>query len=239
MDMESLARKLFHYCEEYDLEVSLSQCEQCVRHLLLVVDENTRLNLTRITDLDDALVLHLLDSLLFLSYVRDAPAGPVLDMGTGAGFPGVSLAISSHRSLTLLDSVGKKIDAVTRMVNQLHLSNVDAVHCRVEDFALTHRSSYSCVVARAVASLPVLVEYATPLLAHNGLLVLSKGIPDATEVASGDVVARICGLSPSERYDFELPHQLGHRSFFIYRKVGQSRIKLPRKVGMAKHHPLA
>ena len=239
MDMESLARQLFDYCEEYHLEVSFSQCELCVRHLLLVVDENTRLNLTRITDLDDALVLHLLDSLLFLSFLRNAPVGQVLDIGTGAGFPGVPLAISSHRSLTLLDSVGKKIDAVTRMVNLLNLSNIDTVHCRVEDFALTHRSSYSCVVARAVASLPVLVEYASPLLANNGLLVLSKGNPEADEVKSGDLVATICGFSQSERFDFELPYNLGHRSFFIYRKVGDSRIKLPRKVGVAKHHPLA
>ncbi len=235
----SYVDKLIKLSRSFDIELSPQQAELSLKHLDFVLETNKKFNLTRITSLDDAVILHILDSLFFSPYVAQAPLGPVLDMGTGAGFPGIPLAITSERSFTLVDSVRKKVDAVKSFVAHLYLSNVSCIHARLEDLAVQQNSHYACVVARAVASLPVLIEYASPFLYKGGLLVLSKGVPSDDESSSGMKAADICGLTFVERSDFDLPDGLGHRSFFIYRKTGSPSVSLPRQAGAAKKHPLA
>lgn len=232
-------QQLQSYLKEYQIDLDDEEISLCLKHLDLVVEKNKQLNLTRILDMDDALVLHLIDSLLLLPYIQKAPEGKLLDMGSGGGFPGIELAIGSGRSTTLIDSVGKKVDALNEFSKNLDLTAVYAEHKRLEELTQQEKFSYACVTARALASMPVLIEYARPYLMNDGLLVLTKGKPQEEEIESGKKAASICGMELVEAAQYELPRELGHRELYIYRVVRKSKVKLPRQIGLAKKKPLA
>ena len=217
---------------------STSQLTCCVRHLLYVEQVNTYMNLTRITDLHDALVLHIVDSIL-LSHVLPSVPRRFLDMGTGAGFPGIPFHVATGASGVLIDSVGKKIDAVNAFIHALDLQGLIGVHERLEQYALVQKNSFDLVLARAVGSIPLLLEYACPFLIDDGYVLLAKARPSSDELMYGNDVAHICGLTLIEQFEFELPCELGHRMALLYQRVGEPQIELPRSVGAAKRSPLA
>lgn len=121
---DEMLSRLTSYCKEYSLSVTDTELRKCIQHLDLVQETNKTTNLTRILNVEDAAVLHILDSLVLLPYVNKAPEGALLDMGTGAGFPGIPLTITTHRKATFIDSVGKKVDAVNTFVHALGLKMV-------------------------------------------------------------------------------------------------------------------
>ncbi len=209
------------------------------RHLELVIERNRSVNLTRITSWDDAVCLHIVDSLLLQDAFAAAPAGAFVDVGTGAGYPGIPLAVVTGRKGTLVDSVGKKAQAVREFVDALGLTDQLRVESlRIEELARRERGRYAVVTARAVAQTGVLVEYAAPLLRKGGRLVVAKARPTDEELAVGDRVAKLCGMRRVSRETYELPHDLGHREIISYECVKNPSIKLPRATGMAQHHPL-
>ncbi len=221
------------------LDVRDRDCELLARHLDLVINKNRTLNLTRIDSVEDGAYLHVADSLLLLGAVGAAPAGPMLDIGTGAGFPGIPLSIVAHRRGTLVDSVGKKVAAVEEFLHELGLdAYLEARHIRVEDLAREQRGRYAVVTARAVAQTNVLVEYAAPLLQGRGRLVVAKARPSEEELETADRAAVLCGLKRVSRETFELPGDRGHREVISYERVGKPSIRLPRATGMAKKKPL-
>lgn len=239
-DRDALYIELKSLTENFGLTVSDYVLDGCLKHLYLVLQANKTMNLTRILDLHDALVLHILDSLTFLPCIEESPDGAVLDMGTGGGFPGIPLSLATDRRFTLLDSVGKKVKAVISFLNELGLSErCVATQERVEAFGSKYSGCFAAVTARAMASLPVLVEYAAPILMPDGHLIVSKGNPDNDEIASGDAAAKICGLTRINTSEFDLPRDLGHRTFLVYKKISSPSIKLPRAVGVARKTPLA
>ena len=225
--------------DETEIEVTEEQCELLARHLDLVLSYNERLNLTRITNPVEASYLHVADSLLLLSAVGEAPRGMLLDMGTGAGFPGIPLAIVTGRKTVLVDSVRKKVTAVDEFVRELNLGRRVATEAtRVEELARRRRGGFAVVTARAVAQSNVLVEYAAPLLCRGGRLVVAKARPTQEELDAADRAAKLCGMKHVSRETFELPGDRGHRETIVYERVGNPSIKLPRNTGMAQHHPL-
>lgn len=236
--IDSLTDELAPFVLDIGLRVSHDKLELLVKHLLYVEQINSYINLTRITDLHDALVLHIVDSLLFGLLTTD-PQGSFLDMGTGAGFPGIPFHILTGLPGVLLDSVGKKVNAVSAIAAELGLDNLKFEHARVEDYAVSHREMFSYVMARAMASLPILIEYATPLLQHGGSLLISKGQLEADELHAGLRAADICGLSLDTRLSRDLPHGLGHRELLVFIKTQRASVKLPRATGLAKRNPLA
>lgn len=231
--------RLISYCKDYSLKVSDENLRVCIQHLDLVLEANKSINLTRILNIEDAAVLHILDSLVLLFYISKAPEGALLDMGTGAGFPGVPLTIASGRKAVYIDSVGKKVDAVNSFVKELGLKHAHAVHDRLEEYARSHKKQFAVVTARALAPLPVLVEYASPFLKDSGLFVITKGNPSDEELQSGLAAAKICGLTPLMTDNLDLPNGLGHREFIVFKKTRQASVSLPRANGMAKKNPLA
>lgn len=236
--VDGLVLALSEYLSQMEIDADSDSLRSCVLHLLYVEQVNRYINLTRITDIDEAIVLHILDSLCFLPYVPRS-ASRLLDMGSGAGFPGVPIHLASGIHATLLDSVAKKMKAVDAICSELGCSNVDCVADRLETYASDHLHSFDVLTARALASLPILVEYATPLLKKNGTLIISKGVPDADEISSGMKAASICGLELVSQSDFELPDNLGHRVIFVFKAVSKSKVKLPRQNGLARKNPLA
>lgn len=225
-------------CVDMDITVDAEALRTCVEHLLYVIQVNEVMNLTRITDFNEALVLHIFDSLSLLPHIPSS-CSRALDMGTGAGFPGIPLASMTDCSWTLLDSVGKKIKAVQAFAAVLGLDSIEACHDRVESFATAHKQQFDLAVARALAPLPVLLEYARPFLHTEGVLVVSKGHPSVEELGSSAAVAKILGYALDHVDEFELPGSLGHRTIMVYRVTRPSQVKLPRANGMARRKPLA
>ncbi|MDO4429123.1 MAG: 16S rRNA (guanine(527)-N(7))-methyltransferase RsmG [Atopobiaceae bacterium] len=236
----NLVQQLRDELVAYGIPCSEEQGGLLVSYLNLVIEKNKVVNLTRISDPVEAVTLHLVDSLLPLACeeVTIRPDDSFLDMGTGAGFPGAPVALLTGAQALLVDSVGKKVAAVDEFAQQLGLIRVTTKHARLEDLARTIPGTQDYVFARAVAQTNVLIEYATPFLKQNGILVVEKGRPEDRELFEAERAAEICGLVPVSRETFELPRDLGHREILLYRRVRKSRIKLPRKVGMAKSNPL-
>ena len=239
LQAEQMLDRLTSYCKEYSLKVSEDELRTCIQHLDLVLETNKTTNLTRILNVEDAAVLHILDSLVLLPYINKAPDGALLDMGTGAGFPGIPLSIVTRRKATYIDSVGKKVDAVNSFIKALRLKHAHAVHDRLEEYARSHKKQYSVVTARALAPLSVLVEYAAPFLKDGGLFVITKGNPSDEELDAGMSVSKICGFTTLLTDAIDLPDGLGHREFIVLKKTHPASVSLPRANGMAKKNPLA
>ena len=144
------------------------------RHLELVIEANKTTNITRISTWDEGMLLHVQDSLVGLPELREAPEGRMVDIGSGAGYPGIPLAIESGRSTLLADSVGKKTTILASMVQTLGLDNVDVYTGRIEDLAREEPASFAAVTARALAQLSILMAFASPLLQEGGRLICSN-----------------------------------------------------------------
>ncbi|SEH47887.1 MULTISPECIES: 16S rRNA (guanine(527)-N(7))-methyltransferase RsmG [Atopobiaceae] len=241
-DFSKSVELLQNYCSDYLIDVTDGQAILLLKHLDLVIEKNKVLNLTRIDNVEDGIIRHLVDSLLFLPFVRNClekpDDGDVLDIGTGAGFPGIPLAITLSSRVTLLDSVQKKIRADQEFINTLGLSNVNFSMERAELLAKHRSQNFNVCTARAVAETNVLIEYAAPLLKMGGSLVISKGNPSDEEVSDALRVSKICGLELVSRETFELPKHSGHRELMVFTKTSYPSVKLPRKPGDAKRRPL-
>lgn len=235
--VEELVSELEALCSQMDIDIDRNGAEICVRHLLLVNQVNQYMNLTRIQDIHDALVLHVVDS---LALTRDLPIEPerFLDMGTGAGFPGIPFAVYTGCEGVLLDSVGKKVNAVNAFIDELNIPDLHAIHERCESYALVERGSFDVVFARAVGQMNLIVEYGAPFLEDDGYLIIAKANPSDDEVRLAERTSEICGLELVGTDSFDLPRDLGHRTVFLYQKVSDPRVKLPRPVGLAKKQPL-
>ncbi|WP_235815057.1 16S rRNA (guanine(527)-N(7))-methyltransferase RsmG [Olsenella massiliensis] len=238
---------LMSYASSYGLSLTPEQAKLLIQHILLVIEKNKQLNLTRITSMESALVLHALDSLLVVNIYDasrvltccSAEQERFLDIGTGAGFPGIPFGIVTGMNGLLLDSVNKKVMAVREFIGELGLtSQLTTSSLRAEALAKTEGQSFSLVMARAVASMNVLVEYASPLLQQHGLLICSKARISDDEVQHALHTARLCGMKLVSRETFDLPHDLGHRELFTFEKSSYPRLHLPRAIGMAKNKPL-
>lgn len=236
-----------HLCEElpsilhgHGIDVTPQQTKLLIGHLLLVIERNKIVNLTRIVNTEDALILHILDSLLPLrcNVFEKAPLMSFVDIGTGAGYPGIPLGIMTGYQGLLIDSVGKKVDAVHGFVTSLELENQFQVEkMRAEEPDKAMLDSYGCVIARAVAKTNVLIEYAQPFLVTGGYALIAKGNPDSVEIAHASRAAAVCGMTFVSRETFELPRNLGHREILIYKKTSSPKVRLPRPVGVAKLQP--
>lgn len=237
---EELTAQLMRELSTYGIDCAETQARLMIGHLQLVIEKNKIVNLTRILDPVDGVTLHIVDSLLPLACdaVRSCDLKSFVDIGTGAGFPGVPFGILTSAKGTLVDSVNKKVSAVNEFIASLELPNLSALHARVEELPSQGFVKEDIVIARAVAQSRVLIEYATPLLRKNGILILEKALLSDEELEDARLTADICGLSLVSRETFELPRELGHREILVYEKSRPSRVKLPRRVGLAKSEPL-
>ena len=207
------------------------------QHLELVIEANRVMSLTSI-DPADAVALHILDSVAALPFLTKAPDGSFADLGSGPGYPGIPLSVLSGRPVALVESVRKKAAFLERVVADLRLKAT--VHSiRAEELAQEHDTSFAAVTARALSSLPCLVELAAPLLALDGLLVCLKGRRDEEEIRRGDAAARLCGLVLEEATAVTVPGVVAARTIITYRRVRAPSLDLPRRTGLAQRKPLA
>lgn len=204
----------------------------------MVLERNLVMNLTAITEPKEFAALHLLDS---LSLVRLAglEKGTVVDVGTGAGFPGVPLAIARPGlHVTLLDSLGKRVDFLAEACEKLELKNTTCIHARAEEFAAQHRESFDYAVSRAVAALPVLCELCLPLVKTGGEFLAMKSSHSQEEIQAAERAIRLLGGKIVWTRDYTIPaSEVVHRVACI-QKVSPTPPRYPRRFAQIKKQPL-
>lgn len=208
------------------------------KHLDMVLQANERTNITRITGKQQGMLLHVEDSLVGLEEMEEAPEGPYADMGSGAGYPGIPLAIATGRRTTLIESVGKKAALLDGFVRELGLAGrVEAYSGRTEELARVRPEAYAAVTARALASLPSLMELASPLLMQGGLLVCYKAGEIGDELDWSYPLQDKLAMRFVSSRKATLSDAVTQRSIIVYRKEGVPKVVLPRREGQAQRRP--
>ena len=206
-----------------------------------LVDWNKRFNLTAIRDPEEIHVKHFLDSLTCLLAFRETSLGRLVDIGTGAGLPGIPIKIIyPQMQLTLVESVGKKADFCRHVVNVLDLQGVEVVQERAETLGKNpaYHEQYDWAVARAVAILPVLAEYLLPLVRVGGSMLAMKGESGPAEAHSADHAMRVLGGHLRQLLPITLPGVAEERYLVVIDKIAATPNGYPRKVGRPAKHPL-
>ena len=204
----------------------------------MLLEKNQVMNLTAITDPRDVAVLHLLDSLA-LTGLAGLEGRTVVDVGTGAGFPGVPLAIARPSArVTLLDSLGKRVDFLRESCRTLGLDNVECVHGRAEESAGERRETFDLAVSRAVAALPVLCELCLPLVKVGGAFWAMKSVDTEEEISASKTAVKVLGGRIQAVSDYTIPTtEVVHRVVCI-QKTAPTPKKYPRRFALIKKQPL-
>jgi 16S rRNA (guanine527-N7)-methyltransferase len=196
---------------------------------------------TRLTSQDEIADGHIADSLAGLLVPKLAAATSIVDIGSGAGFPGLALAAAlPDASVDLVDATAKKVEVIERLARAAGIANARGVADRIETWAAAEGAgAYAAATVRAVAALPVLLEYAAPLLSDGGVLVAWKGARDEDEEAAGRAAGELVGLAPVDVLHV-VPYEGAHsRHLHVYEKAGPTPDRFPRRPGVAARKPLA
>ena len=215
--------------------------EQFDRYFELLVEWNRMMNLTGITDYNEVNEKHFLDSLAIVKVQDMEMISTVIDIGTGAGFPGIPLKIVyPHLKVTLLDSLNKRIKFLNCVIQELALEDISALHGRAEDFAKKgeYRERYDLCVSRAVANLATLSEYCLPYVKRNGLFVSYKAGEIEEELCKSEKAVSVLGGKIEKVEKFCLPESDISRSFVMIRKDRSTPGRFPRKAGLPSKEPL-
>ena len=223
-----------------NIEFNDDQIDLFERYYELLVYWNDKFNLTSITDKEDVLIKHFADSIALLKYV-DLTGCNLIDVGSGAGFPGIPLKIMCNScKVVLLDSLNKRIGFLNEIIRDLDLSDIIAVHGRAEDLARDHvyREMFDYVTSRAVANLRTLSEYCLPFAKIGGSFISYKSSDIDTELnESFDAFNTLGGIFENV-YKFSIPNTEYDRSFVIVKKTKCSPDAYPRKAGIPSKKPL-
>lgn len=204
-----------------------------------VLEANKITNLTRISDVEEARVLHIEDSLAGLEELMKAPDGLYGDLGSGGGFPGVPLALASGRETMIVDSVQKKMAIIDTIIKELALKETITTYSgRIEDLALDYPKKFAVLTARALAKLSVLMELASPLLMKGGLLICYKANIQEDEWDHALVLQDKLGMTLFSDRTLQLSDGQTQRRIVCFEKTAHPKIKLPRRVGLAQKKPL-
>lgn len=222
---------------EFIPEVSPQAVDELLRYSDLLLEKNKVMNLTAVTDPCEVVTRHFLDCASLAPYIKKGET--VLDVGTGAGFPGLPLAIlCPGAEFTLLDAQRKRIDFLTEVVDALELTNVFPVHGRAEEFAAAHRASFDLAVSRAVADLRVLCELALPMVKVGGVFYAMKAADCMDEVGSASQAFAVLGAPSAELLHYTVPHDGVERVLVRLQKIKETPDKYPRRFKKIQTDPL-
>jgi 16S rRNA (guanine527-N7)-methyltransferase len=230
---------LFDRAREFGIELSPAQLDAFQVYQRELVAWNVRFNLTTITEPDQVIIKHFLDSLSVAPVLRQNVSS-LIDLGSGAGFPGLPLKIALPAlSVTLIDSTGKKVEFLKHVIAELSLHDTTALHTRAEELAHDpkYREQCDAAVARAVADLTTLLEYALPFVRIGGLFVAQKGVDVKEEVQRAARAIKVLGGRLSEVSPVQLPG-LEPRHLIVVEKVAVTPSQYPRAAGAPKKKPI-
>lgn len=238
-------RSKFHIledgCQAFGVTLTDKQIEQFEKYYELLVEWNKVMNLTGITEFDEVMQKHFVDSMAAAKYAEMEKVNSLIDVGTGAGFPGIPLKIVyPHIQVTLLDSLNKRIKFLEEVVDNLGLTGIETVHGRAEDAAkkAEYREQFDLSVSRAVANLASLTEYCLPFVKVGGKFVSYKSVSVDEEITQSKKAVYVLGGEIGKVEKFNLPESDMERSLVIIEKKRSTPKKYPRKAGMPTKEPL-
>lgn len=227
--------------QQLHIALSEKQMEQFLQYYELLVEKNKVMNLTAITEFDEVVEKHFLDSVSLTQQMDLHQPLKVLDLGTGAGFPGIPLKIVfPELEITLMDSLNKRVLFLQDVISSLQLQNIEAVHGRAEEAARNkkYRESFDLCVSRAVANISTLSEYCLPFVKIGGSFISYKSSTIEDELEDGKKGIAILGGKVKDVYKFTLPDSELQRSFVIIEKEKKTPKAYPRKAGTPSKEPL-
>ena len=226
---------------EYGIELNDKQMEQFNRYFELLVEWNEKINLTAITEPKEVAIKHMIDSITAYDEALFKDGATVIDVGTGAGFPGLPLKIFCPEiKLTLMDSLNKRIKFLQTVVEELGLKDVECVHARAEEGARNkkYRESFDLAVSRAVARLPILCEYCLPFVKKGGHFIALKGMQFQEEAEEAAKAIKVMGGSKTEIRPVKLPEIDDKRAVITITKTMPTPKAYPRKAGTPTKNPI-
>lgn len=227
--------------EKINISLDKNQIELFIKYYDMLIEWNNKFNLTAITEFEDVVIKHFTDSLSITNYLDENKINKILDVGSGAGFPGIPLKIFyPQKEFVLMDSLNKRVNFLNTVADELGLKNIRAVHARAEEMAADseHRENYDLCVSRAVARLSTLSEYCIPFVKKEGLFISYKSGNSDEEINEGSSAIKILGGKVKGIEEFQLPNSDFGRTLVIIQKVKNTPKMYPRKAGLPKKDPL-
>ena len=224
------------------VELSPEQIQQFLTYYEMLVEWNEVMNLTAITEYEEVMKKHFVDSLSLVQTFDVSKKVSVIDVGTGAGFPGLALKIAyPNMKVTLLDSLNKRINFLNAVIEKLGLTDVETVHGRAEDFAKPGklREKFDLCVSRAVANLTTLSEYCLPFVKVGGEFISYKSEKITEEMENAKKAISLLGGKFDRSKDFYLPDSDIYRNLVVIKKTKETPKKFPRKAGLPSKEPLS
>lgn len=239
MNIEVFKKLMSSYGKQIDIEFDDKQLNQFYKYMLLLIEWNEKINLTAITEPEEIILKHFIDSLTINKYIEQNRS--IADVGTGAGFPGIPLKIyRPDLKVTLVDSLNKRINFLNEVIYKLNLKDINTVHSRIEDFGKDkkYREKFDYVTARAVANLATLSEYLIPISKIEGKCICMKGNDIKEEIDCSKNAINLLGGKVDKIDRFELPNSDISRNIIIIDKIKNTPNKYPRKAGLPSKEPL-
>lgn len=227
--------------EKINVVLDDHQINQFMKYYELLIEWNSFMNLTSITEYEDVVNKHFIDSILLVKSYDVSKNVNIIDVGTGAGFPGIPLKIAfPNLNITLLDSLQKRIKFLDEVILQLDLKNINTIHGRAEDYTKPNklREEYDLVVSRAVANLATLSEYCLPFVKVGGKFISYKSDKLLVELEDAKKAIYLLGGEISKQVDFILPDSDIYRNLVVINKIRSTPKRFPRKPGLASKEPI-
>lgn len=239
MNKEYFIKELINKLKEIDIKINENIGDYFYKYTKLLFEWNEKINLTAIIDINDIILKHYVDSLTINKYIKDKEN--IIDIGTGAGFPGIPLKIlNPNNDFILVDSLNKRINFLEKVKEELKLENIKLIHSRVEDLARNkeYRENIDISVSRAVANLSTLLEYMLPFVKLNGICICMKGPNINEEVEKAHKAIQELGGEITKIEKIYLPNTNIERNILIIKKIKNTPKKYPRKAGTPSKQPI-
>lgn len=230
---------MINLSSDFGIDIDVHQAELLYKYYAMLIDWNTKINLTSITDFKEVIIKHFIDSLSLVKYYDLAKVDSIIDVGTGAGFPGIPLKIIyPHLNMTLLDTLNKRIIFLNNVINELELTGIVAIHGRAEDVSREkrYREMYDVCVSRAVANLSSLMELCTPFVKVGGLFISYKSEKASEEIEIASNAFNVLNCNLENNIEFSMIDN--KRSLLFIKKNSSTPAKYPRKAGTPVKSPL-
>lgn len=239
--MKNKEQRLIENIKMISVELTNKQVSQFIKFYEMLVEWNKVMNLTGITEYDEVVMKHFVDSLSIVKVNGFDNVTSIIDVGTGAGFPGIPLKIVFPEiKITLLDSLNKRIKFLNAVIDELELENIETIHGRAEDFSKKedYREQYDLCVSRAVANLATLSEYCLPYVKEDGYFLPYKSGDIKEEAANSKKAVKILGGSIEDIISFEIPDTDMARTILKIHKTKATPKRFPRKAGLPTKEPI-
>ena len=226
-------------CQKIHIKLREEQIKKFYTYMNLLLEWNEKMNLTAITEPNEVILKHFIDSLTISKYIEDDST--VIDMGTGAGFPGIPLKIVREDiNITLVDSLNKRIKFLDEVIEKLELKDIKTIHARAEEFGrnVKYREKFDYTTSRAVANLSTLAEYLIPLVKIKGKVISMKGSTVSEEIEMGKKAINVLGGKILKIDEFSLPDSDIKRNIIMIEKIKSTPNRYPRKAGTPAKDPI-